>query len=470
MPISLFDSARVLSVTRAAEKAPEQIAVLHAKGAVTFRALATRVVHARRWLSAHGLAPEVPESRHAFFVPRAELDDLVMLYALMETGRPVWVGHPRFSNAETSAWVKRLRPAVEVPQVRPEVRGPLSTLPVTLDPERMLATFLTSGTTGLPKAVMLPRRAFIAAARASAANLGFWPDDRWLLSIPPAHVGGFSVLTRCLIAQKTVVLAPTRNLDDFLRTLVQYRVTLASLVPTQLYRLLQHRPDFRPPDCLRAVLLGGAAAAPDLVDRARAAGWPILTTYGLTEACAQVSTERPGHPGPSGTSGRPLPGVHVRVNAGRIQVRGSTLMSGYRTESESSFIVPNDWFDTGDRGAWVDGHLKVWGRGADLIVTGGENVFPGEVEAVLKTHPDVQDILIFGVPHPEWGEAVAAAVILAPGATLEGLREAARPLTPFKRPKFGVPVTTLPVTAAGKPNRRGARTEWQDRLIPLSFE
>jgi O-succinylbenzoic acid--CoA ligase len=199
----------------------------------------------------------------------------------------------------------------------------------------------------------------------------------------------------------------------------------------------------RPPS-LRAVLLGGAPADPALLTRAAAAGVPVAQTYGLTEACSQVTTSVPGEPE---TAGWPLPGVEVDLDAdGEILVSGPTVAGGGTLR-------------TGDRGR-VDarGRLIVAGRKADTIVTGGENVAPAEVEAVLLAHPAVAEAGVFGRPHPEWGEAVSARVVLRPGAAAgsEELRAfCAGRLAGFKVPKaVEVSAEPLPRTASGKLLRR----------------
>jgi O-succinylbenzoic acid--CoA ligase len=281
----------------------------------------------------------------------------------------------------------------------------------------------TSGTTGEPQPVGLTKEDIEANARGTAAALGLGDDERWLCPLPLSHVGGLMVLLRSAVYATTAVLGPadTRN------------VTIASLVPTQLARLLESRA--QPPS--RAVLLGGAAADPALLTRAKEAGWPVAPSYGLTQTCSAATI---GAIGDTETSGRPIPGVTVTIAADDEIVVGV----GGRT------------VHTGDLGRLDDhGRLIVVGRKTDTIVTGGENVAPAEVEAVLRAHPAVADAGVFARPHPEWGEAVIARVVLRADASPEELRAyAAERLARFKVPKAVELADALPRTESGKLLRR----------------
>jgi O-succinylbenzoic acid--CoA ligase len=214
-------------------------------------------------------------------------------------------------------------------------------------------------------------------------------------------------------------------------------VTIASLVPTQLARLI----DRPPPPSLRVVMLGGAPADPTLLVRAREAGWPVAPTYGLTQTCSAVTVAEPGD---VETSGSPLPGLSVDIAAdGEILVTGPTVAGGGTLR-------------TGDLGRLDEGgRLIVSGRKVDTIVSGGENVMPAEVEAALLEHPAVAEAGVFGRPDPEWGEAVTAAVVLRAPAEPAALRaHCAERLAGFKVPKRIEIRDALPRNAAGKLLRR----------------
>jgi o-succinylbenzoate---CoA ligase len=291
----------------------------------------------------------------------------------------------------------------------------------------------TSGTTGRPRPVAITYGNIRANARGVAQLMGLDDDERWLCPLPLSHVGGLMVLLRSAIYATTAVLGPADALHD---------VTLASLVPTQLQRILGAGPPAAPR--LRAILLGGAGASRAVLERAAAAGLPVAPTYGLTQACSQVTVAEPGD---TETSGFPLPGVELEIAPdGEILVRGPVVAGG-------------GTLHTGDLGRIDErGRLIVTGRLSELIVSGGENVAPTEVEAVLEQHPAVAEAGVFGRPDPEWGEAVVAAVVPRNGAPLdaEELRAFCRArLAGFKVPKAIEPVGVLPRTASGK-LRRGA--------------
>jgi O-succinylbenzoic acid--CoA ligase len=284
----------------------------------------------------------------------------------------------------------------------------------------------TSGTTGAPRPVEISLANIQANALGSAVALGLDPDERWLCPLPLSHVGGLMVLLRSAIYATTAVLGPAARATDG-------DITVVSLVPTQLRRLLEAGE--RPGKRLRVVLLGGAPATADLLERARDAGWPVRETYGLTQACSQVTVD-----------GFPLPGVSVRIAPdGEILVEGPVVAGG-------------GVLRTGDLGR-MDGHrLNVIGRKSDTIVTGGENVAPAEVEAALLSHPAVADAGVFSRPDPEWGEAVTATVVLREPADPEDLRAwVGERLARFKVPKAIVVSDGLPRSASGKLLRRELR-------------
>ncbi|MGB5701643.1 MAG: AMP-binding protein, partial [Polyangiales bacterium] len=315
----------------------------------------------------------------------------------------------------------------------------------------------------------LSRRAFVASEAAHAANLGWLPQDRWLLGMPPAHVGGLSILTRSLIARRCVVLDPGPfDPAKTIRRMEREAVTLLSVVPTMLARLLASGdPCWRPVPALRAVLVGGAAFPESLRKHAVSQGIPVLSTYGCTEACSQVATQTLAQAGLPG-SGAPLPGVEVRIDEGEIQVRAETLMQGYLGMQPADEPWTDDgWLRTGDFGEFApDGQLVVRGRLDDMIVTGGENVAPQEVEAWLQSVPGVVAACVFGVDDEDWGQRVAAAIVID-----EALYDpSAIPvrmgveLASHKRPKDFTVLDALPLNRSGKVDRAKVRALAEPRL------
>jgi O-succinylbenzoic acid--CoA ligase len=365
------------------------------------------------------------------------VDTVVTLYALLEQRRPALLLHPKLTEAERAAALRTVE------------RGTAAL------PSEAAVIVLTSGTTGEPRAAVLTRSALLASAAASAANLGWQEDDCWLLAMPIARVGGLSILTRCLIARRAVALAPGFDAAQLPAFVERHRVTIASLVPTMLARVLDAHPQWTPPAHLRAVLVGGAAAPAKLLERATQRRLPIVVTYGCTESCSQVVATPYAYRFDAARcgAGRPLPGAQVRVVGGHIEVRGPMRMAGYAGEPP---LDAQAWFDTGDLGDFdADGFLHVKARAGDLIITGGENVYPAEVERVLEAFPGVAAAAVFGIADDTWGQVVAAALV-TPGAPVDERELAAflgNRLSPHKRPRRIFTVPALPHTPAGKLDR-----------------
>jgi O-succinylbenzoic acid--CoA ligase len=300
-------------------------------------------------------------------------------------------------------------------------------------------------------------------------RLGIRPDDRWLLPLPLFHVGGLAVLTRSAIYGTTADVHVRFDADAVADALASGHVTLCSLVPTMLARLLGVWGDRPVPDSFRAILLGGGPIAPHLLQRAGEIGLRVAPSYGLTEAASQVATAVPSHSWPgSDIAARPLPFSRLRVvdeagadvpasDVGEILVAGPTVMAGYWRQPEATArALSGGWLHTGDVG-WLDddGRLHVADRRDDLIVSGGENVYPAEVEAVLMQHPDVAEAGVVGVPDEAWGQRVIA-VIVRRNADLNEAELAAHArehLAGYKVPREFVWVNALPRTAAGKLRR-----------------
>lgn len=286
----------------------------------------------------------------------------------------------------------------------------------------------TSGTTGVPKAAVLTHDAVAASARATSARLGVDPaTDRWLACLPLAHVGGLSVVTRAL-----VTATPLTVHDGFDAAAVEAAAaggcTFVSLVPTALRRVDAAR--------FRTVVLGGSAMPPGLPPN-------VVTTYGMTETGSGVAYD-----------GVPLDGVEVRIVDGEVQVRAPMLLRAYRDGTDPK--SPDGWFPTGDAGEWdaATRRLRVLGRMGDVIVTGGEKVWPATVERVLDRHPAVAEVAVTGRADPDWGQRVVALVVPAdPGSppSLGALREAVKQeLAAYAAPRELRLVEALPRTTLGK--------------------
>jgi O-succinylbenzoic acid--CoA ligase len=341
-----------------------------------------------------------------------------------------------------------------------------------------LALLYTSGTTGQPKGVELGPECFYHGAVASAFHMGVLPSDRWLACMPLTHVGGLAILLRCCLYGIPVALHERFDPAALSRAVDHEGVTLASLVPTMLARWLDER-DGRPvPPTLRAVLLGGAAASERLLERAQRLGIPVLPTYGLTEAGSQVATRVPGD-GARPLAGRlrPLLGTSLQIvrddgsaaspgEPGEIRVHGPTLMRGYRRLPQATHAaLRGGWLHTGDVGVLdADGLLRVLDRRDDLIVSGGENVYPAEVEAVLAEHPGVREVAVGGREDSDYGERPVAWIVPeAAGPTTKELQRFCRErLAGYKVPVAFEFVKALPRSAVGKVRRHALETGCAD--------
>ncbi|HEY3775399.1 MAG TPA: AMP-binding protein [Solirubrobacteraceae bacterium] len=309
----------------------------------------------------------------------------------------------------------------------------------------------TSGTTAGPKRVELSLSNWLWNAIGSAVALGLDPAERWLCPMPLAHVGGLSIALRSAIYGTTVLLHERFDTDRVRDALLdpEERVTLVSLVPTMLGRLLDG--GLREPPALRRVLLGGGPIAPALLARAQEASIVVAPSFGMTESCSQIATD-----------GVALLGAELTLSdAGELLVRGPSVAHGA--------ISGDGWLHTGDLGRFDEsGRLEIVGRTADTIVSGGENVAPTEIEAVLVEHDAISDAAVVGRPDPEWGEVVVALIVprlglISPhpdGAAIDGimaedLRQfcGAR-LAGFKVPKHFELVEALPRSSTGKLRRR----------------
>jgi O-succinylbenzoic acid--CoA ligase len=288
----------------------------------------------------------------------------------------------------------------------------------------------TSGTTGRPKGVVLTHDAVEASALATSARLDVGPSDGWLACLPLSHVGGVSVVTRALVTGARLTVLPGFDAAA-VETAAADGCTLVSLVATALARIDASR--------FRVIVLGGARPPSALPGN-------VVTTYGMTETGSGVVYD-----------GRPLDGVEVRLSPdGEIELRGPMLLRCYRDGTD-----PKDaagWLPTGDLGAWAeDGRLVVHGRRDDLIITGGENVWPDAVEARLAEHAAVAEAVVAGRTDEEWGQRVVAFVVPAAGVDppdLDELRAWVKAALPaFSAPRELVLVDRVPRTALHKPRR-----------------
>jgi O-succinylbenzoic acid--CoA ligase len=427
---------------RAARTRPEWTAVEDPERRLSYAELHSAALAEAHALSARGVAPG---DRVAIALPPG-LAFARTLHACLLLGAAVVPVDVRLGPAERELVCDGAALVVQEPLMAPRevpsAGAGDAPLGARHDLGAVAAVIHTSGTTSAPRPVALTYGNFLWSALGSAVALDLDPRERWLCALPVSHVGGLSILVRSAIYATTAVIHPRFDTDRVLQALKERDITLVSLVATTLARLLDAGL-VRPP-ALRCALTGGGPVPEALIGRARDAEVPVSATYGLTEACSQVTT-----------GGPPLFCTRLRIAGdGEILVGGPTVAPASR-DSEG-------WLHTGDFGALgEDGLLRVSGRIADTIISGGENVSPAEVEAVLEAHPAVQEAAVLGRADTAWGETVAA-IVVPRSADLEAavlkedlLAHCAAHLAGYKVPKqldfSGAP---LPRTRSGKLLRR----------------
>lgn len=321
-------------------------------------------------------------------------------------------------------------------------------------PPQTALLICTSGSEGQPRIVLLGTAQLDAAAAGVNAALDLQAGDLWLNCLPLYHIGGQSILWRCARAEAGVLLHDNFSAERIAGDLASHPVSHLSLVPAMLARLLDL--GITPPPTLRAVLIGGAALSRPLYERASAAGWPLYVSYGMSETAAMVAVFKPGdctwH---EGQVGHALPGHALRIAAdGRIAIRGPQVMAGYL---DGNGVDAEGWLTTGDLGEIdANGCLTVLGRADDMLISGGRNIHPQEIESCLAACPGVQDIAVTGLPDPVWGDLVVALVV-GPVDNEALLAHARQHLPSAALPRRIRRLERLPRNAAGKLERLALR-------------
>ncbi|MBM3470928.1 MAG: o-succinylbenzoate--CoA ligase [Armatimonadetes bacterium] len=464
---------------------PRRLAVAAGGDRLTFEDLDCRADRAARQLAGLGMAA----GARVALVLGGGVHFAVLTHALARLGAVMVPVNTRMAPAEVAWCLQDARPAlaicdeanaratgtgvriltIEELAVLPEADAPLRDDITLSDVQGII---YTSATTGRPKGVVLTFGNHWWSAVGSAFNLGLRNDDCWLAPLPLYHVGGLAILWRSVIYGIPAVVHEAFDPGEVNREIDAGAVTIVSVVSTMLQRMLDERGDRPYPPTLRCVLLGGGPAPLDLIEECLRRGVPVAPTYGLTEAASQVATLPPGDlPQRPGSAGKALFPTEIKIEDGEILVRGPTVTAGYfgRPE-ETARVLKDGWLSTGDMGYLDgDGYLFISDRRDDLVISGGENVYPAEVERVLGGHPDVEDAGAFGLPDPEWGQAVAAAVTVRRGASLdeEDVRAfcAAR-LARYKVPKRIWLVDELPRSPSGKLIRRALREKFGNGAAP----
>ena len=282
----------------------------------------------------------------------------------------------------------------------------------------------TSGSTGRPKGVVHTHDSILALLNMSQARLQTDSSTHWLLCLPVSHVAGFSVLARSIVFGNPLSILPKFD-EGEVQAAANNGATHVSLVPTALNRI--------DPAIFDTILLGGAAAPPDLPAN-------VITTYGMTETFGGIAY-----------NAMPLDGVEVRVRDEHIDLRSPSLFRTYRGANTADFI--DGWYQTGDSGTFANGVLQIFGRSDDMIITGGENVWPNAVEKIISTIPGVERVVVSGIDDAQWGQRVVAWIVTRNAATpsLEDVRQHVKQQLPsFCAPAEVRVVREIPTTSLGK--------------------
>jgi fatty-acyl-CoA synthase len=345
-----------------------------------------------------------------------------------------------------------------------------------VSPEDPMILMYTSGTTGTPKGALLPHRKTLYNCKNAGVFFGLTPADRVLTVVPLFHSFGLQILAiPTLWAGGEVVLQPRFEASAVWRTVASHRITFLGGVPTMFAALLEafdrERPDV---SSLRFLFTAGAAIPVDVIHAFAARGLALKQGFGQTETSILCCLDAADAVRKAGSVGKPVPHAELRIvrreslagppvawqdcapgESGEIVVRGPITMAGYWERPEATAETLRDgWLRTGDLGSFdAEGFVTLSGRSKELFISGGENVYPRQVEAVYEQHPAIREVAVVGVPDPHWGEVGRAYVVLHPGAALdaEALERFGRErLASFKVPRSFVAVSALPRTASGK--------------------
>jgi o-succinylbenzoate---CoA ligase len=430
------------------QSCPDRTALIAEGAEMSYAELEAEATWVARRLAAHG----VRRGSTAALTMHPRREQVVLAHALMKVGAKLLPLSPRLTAEERAAIVAAEEPIVDLddPGLLTQTEADLPLLGEH-DMDDVCARVLTSGSSGTPKPVGLTYGNFLWNAVGSGFNIGVDPHDRWLCCVPLSHIAGLSIVMRSVIYGTTAVVHDGFEVDRVAASLEDDEITVVSLVTTMLTRLLAAGADLSRP---RAILVGGGPVPEEALREALDRGATVVQTYGLTETCSQVTTLAPAEARRKlGSAGRPLLTTHLRIEDGEILIQGPTVAPGLADE--------RGWLHTGDLGHIdEEGFLYVEDRIDDLIVSGGENIVPAEVEEVLMRHPAVADAAVVGREDPEWQQAVTAVVVLHSGAEVspDDLRRfCGESLAGFKVPKRVELAAALPRTPSGKLMRRVLR-------------
>ncbi len=430
------------------QSCPDRVALIAGGERMTYAQLEEEAEHAARRLVAYG----VRRGATVAVTMAGTRQNVVLIHALMKTGAVILPLSPKLSPDERADAVASNGVNVDLDDAS-RLTQTEADMPLLgeHDMSDLHCRILTSGSTGTAHTVGLTYGNHLFSAMGSAFNIGVNPDDRWLCALPISHISGLSIVMRSVIYGTTMVLHDGFDTKAVGEAIRRDEVTVVSMVSTMLLRLLEENIDISAP---RAILVGGGPVPQGALEEALARGASVIQTYGLTETCSQVTTlEVKEARRKVGSVGRPLLTSHLRIQDGEILVQGPTV--------SAEALDGDGWLHTGDKGRIdEDGFLYVEGRTDEMIISGGENVAPSEVEDALIRHPEIVEAAVIGRPDPQWQQAVTAVVVVRRGSllTAESIREHCSDLLAgYKVPKRVEIVDELPRTASGKLMRSALR-------------
>ncbi|MDQ1144643.1 O-succinylbenzoic acid--CoA ligase [Bacillus sp. SORGH_AS 510] len=472
---------------------PERTAVYFNEQTLTFKELYERSFKTAGQLQALG----VRKNDYMAVLLKNHLDTIVILFALQLLGVKAVILNNRLTPAELVWQLNDSKAAlllvedslsdieeairVEIPSLATVTKSGLFNVeaktPVIQEEINLSDTctiMYTSGTTGHPKGVIQTYGNHWWSSIGSALNLGFMERDCWLCAVPLFHISGYSILMRSVIYGMPIVLHENFDVERTLEDITKKNVTIMSVVGTMLTKIIDTLEERRLPPHFRCMLLGGGPAPLPLLQSCLEKDIPVYQTYGMTESSSQIVTLSPEYSlAKLGSAGKPLFPAQLQIRtedersaepgeAGEIVVKGPNVTPGYLNRPDATKDkVRNGWFYTGDIGYLdEDGFLYVIDRRSDLIISGGENIYPAEIESVLLAHPNVAEAGVTGIEDTKWGQVPVAFIVLRNAKTVEEdeLRQfCLQRLAKYKVPKAFYFTERLPRNAAKKLLRRNLR-------------
>jgi O-succinylbenzoic acid--CoA ligase len=468
-----------------AELTPDRLAVITENEQVTFKQLYINVQKRVSLLSLYG----VEKGQHIAILMKNSMDMIETIHAVLSLGAVAVMLNTRLTDQELmwqlldveafhvichDEFKHKIQDVNHVKIiVSEEVNQELThTTPKLLEVDystNQVATIMyTSGTTGHPKGVLQTFGNHWSSAVGSALNLGLQSNDRWLLAVPLFHISGLSILIRSVIYGMGIVLHERFDASKMNQAIIHNNVTIVSVVTTMLKQMLDNLDKQQYPSTLRCILAGGGPVPKSILEDCQSRNIPVYQTYGMTETASQVVTLTPEHSMTKiGSAGKPLFPCQIKIvkdgkecspnEEGEILVKGPNITKGYwKREEATNKAIQDGWLHTGDQGYKDDeGFLFVLDRRSDLIISGGENVYPAEIEAVLLSHPKIKDAGVVGVEDNKWGQSPHAFIVTREDISIFELEQFCKSrLASYKIPKNFSFLDELPRNAANKLLRR----------------